>query len=242
MGASRGCRAAVVGSPTPPQLRGERGCVRGVWWEPTLADTHFPIGERSPKNQEPAQTSARACRGCGDRICCPLPILQACLAPGSQELCSSRWAQLSIGCRDRAPVAVGDQEADCAELSMLGEVVVSLPFAGRWLARNSPVRRIPSHGTDLLGGRYAIDFIGVDHRRPTADRRDWGTFVLTEPAERFYAYGRPTWHQTTASSSRSTTARSTTRRGGRSWRWCPMRWVSGGGSGRGWVRSPATIW
>ena len=69
-------------------------------------------------------------------------------------------------------------------------VVISLPFAGLWLARNSPARRVPSHGTDLLGERYAIDFIGVDGRRRTADRRDWRTFLASEPAERFFAYGR----------------------------------------------------
>lgn len=75
--------------------------------------------------------------------------------------------------------------------SMIQEIVISLPFAGLWLARNSPARRIPSHGTDMLGERYAIDFIGVDHRRRTADRRDWRTFLASEPAERFLAYGRP---------------------------------------------------
>ncbi|WP_371778296.1 M23 family metallopeptidase [Streptosporangium subroseum] len=74
---------------------------------------------------------------------------------------------------------------------MIREVVLSLPFTGLWLARNSPARRVPSHGTDLLGERYAIDFIGVDHRHRTADRRDWRTFLATEPAERFFAYGRP---------------------------------------------------
>jgi murein DD-endopeptidase MepM/ murein hydrolase activator NlpD len=74
---------------------------------------------------------------------------------------------------------------------MIREVVISLPFAGLWLTRNSPARRIPSHGTDMWGEQYAIDFIGVDHRRRTADRRDWRTFVASEPAERFFAYGRP---------------------------------------------------
>jgi hypothetical protein len=72
-----------------------------------------------------------------------------------------------------------------------GAVTLSLPFEGRWLARNSPARRVPSHGTDLLGERYAIDFIGVDHHHRTADRRDWRTFLSTEPPERFFAYGRP---------------------------------------------------
>lgn len=75
--------------------------------------------------------------------------------------------------------------------STIREIVISLPFSGLWLARNSPARRVPSHGTDLLGERYAIDFIGVDHRRRTAGRRDWRTLLSTEPAERFFAYGRP---------------------------------------------------
>src|SRR5918994_7367822 len=75
--------------------------------------------------------------------------------------------------------------------SVTRDVVISLPFVDRWLARNSPARRVPSHGTDLLGGRYAIDFIGVDHRHRTADRRDWRTFLTAEPVERFFAYGRP---------------------------------------------------
>lgn len=74
---------------------------------------------------------------------------------------------------------------------MTREVVISLPFVGRWLARNSPARRVPSHGTDLWGGRYAIDFVGVDGRHRTADRRDWRTILSTEPVERFFAYGRP---------------------------------------------------
>jgi Peptidase family M23 len=73
----------------------------------------------------------------------------------------------------------------------MAEVVISLPFTGRWRARNSPARRVPSHGTDLLGTRYAIDFIGVDERHRAAGRRDWRSMLATEPPERFFAYGRP---------------------------------------------------
>lgn len=69
--------------------------------------------------------------------------------------------------------------------------MLALPFTGTWLTQNSPARRVPSHGTDLLGERYAIDFVGVDDRRRTADRRDWRTFLATEPVERFFAFGRP---------------------------------------------------
>lgn len=69
-------------------------------------------------------------------------------------------------------------------------VVLSLPFTGRWLTQNSPVRRVPSHGTHLLASTYAIDFVGVDERHRTADGRDWRTFLATEPAERYVGFGR----------------------------------------------------
>jgi murein DD-endopeptidase MepM/ murein hydrolase activator NlpD len=70
-------------------------------------------------------------------------------------------------------------------------VVLRLPFAQRWLVQNSPARRVPSHGTDLPGLRYSIDFVGVDDRHRTAPVRDWRTFLATEPPERFFAFGRP---------------------------------------------------
>jgi hypothetical protein len=70
-------------------------------------------------------------------------------------------------------------------------IELSLPFTGRWLTQNSPARRVPSHGIDLLGQRYAIDFVGVDDRRRTAEHSDWRTVLATEPAERFLGFGRP---------------------------------------------------
>jgi hypothetical protein len=70
-------------------------------------------------------------------------------------------------------------------------VLLSLPFTGRWLVQNSPARRVPSHGTDLLGSTYAIDFVGVGEGRSTADRVDWRTVLATEPNERFVGFGRP---------------------------------------------------
>ena len=59
------------------------------------------------------------------------------------------------------------------------------------MAQNSPARRVPSHGVDVFGERYAIDFVAVDDRGRTAGIRDWRTAFATEPAERFYAFGRP---------------------------------------------------
>ncbi|WP_235511052.1 M23 family metallopeptidase [Agromyces sp. Root81] len=69
--------------------------------------------------------------------------------------------------------------------------VLALPFTGLWMAQNSPARRVPSHGVDLFGERYAIDFVAVDERRRSAERRDWRTLFSTEPAERFRGFGRP---------------------------------------------------
>jgi Peptidase family M23 len=44
-------------------------------------------------------------------------------------------------------------------------VVVELPLRGEWTVERSPADRIPSHGTDLLGQRYAYDLVRTDHRR-----------------------------------------------------------------------------
>jgi murein DD-endopeptidase MepM/ murein hydrolase activator NlpD len=71
------------------------------------------------------------------------------------------------------------------------EVLLDLPFSGRWLTRNSPARRVPSHGSDLFGERYAVDFIGVDERHRSAEHRDWRTLLATEPPSRFVGFGRP---------------------------------------------------
>jgi hypothetical protein len=43
-------------------------------------------------------------------------------------------------------------------------VVVGLPLRGEWSVGRTPASRIPSHGTDLLGQRYAFDLVRTDHR------------------------------------------------------------------------------
>lgn len=44
-------------------------------------------------------------------------------------------------------------------------VVVDLPLRGEWTVERTPAHRVPSHGTDVLGMRYAFDFIRTDDRR-----------------------------------------------------------------------------
>lgn len=73
---------------------------------------------------------------------------------------------------------------------MAGAVELQLPFTGRWLVQMSPARRVPSHGTNLMGSSYAIDFVGVDSEHRLAAVTDWRTSLGTEPPERFISFGR----------------------------------------------------
>lgn len=70
-------------------------------------------------------------------------------------------------------------------------VLLDLPGDGRWRVEHSPARRVPSHGTDLLGLRYAIDLVGTDADGRSARVVDWRTVVGVEPPERFVGFGRP---------------------------------------------------
>ncbi|MEB5481405.1 M23 family metallopeptidase [Shouchella clausii] len=67
----------------------------------------------------------------------------------------------------------------------------SLPFTGKWMVGNTPAQRIPSHGTDMFGVGYAIDFIAVDDQNRTSSSRSWNTLLGTESPEIFYAFGKP---------------------------------------------------
>lgn len=69
-------------------------------------------------------------------------------------------------------------------------VVLRLPFQGRWIARNSPANRVPSHGTHLFGTTFAIDFVAVDERGRSA-KRGWRSALATEPPEVFVGFGAP---------------------------------------------------
>jgi len=43
--------------------------------------------------------------------------------------------------------------------------IVDFPLRGEWMAVHSPGSRIPSHGTDMLGQRFAFDLIRFDPRK-----------------------------------------------------------------------------
>ncbi len=73
-------------------------------------------------------------------------------------------------------------------------VVVEFPLRGEgWVAVNSPADRVPSHGTDMLGQRFAFDFLVVDERpRQHYHPANWlRTLVLGVPTRACYAWGAP---------------------------------------------------
>ena len=72
-------------------------------------------------------------------------------------------------------------------------VVVDFPLRGEWVAFNSPGDRIPSHGTDMLGQRFAYDFVRVDRRKgwhihPAGGLR---SNLIGFPIRETYAWGQP---------------------------------------------------
>lgn len=73
-------------------------------------------------------------------------------------------------------------------------VVIDFPLRGEWVAYWTPAERIPSHGTDQLGQRYAYDFMRIErerrgwkfHRSPT-----WRYNLFGVPLNDCYAWGQP---------------------------------------------------
>lgn len=49
-----------------------------------------------------------------------------------------------------------------SESTALIAVPVDFPLRGEWVAYNTPAWRVPTHGTDDFGQRYAYDFLRVD--------------------------------------------------------------------------------
>lgn len=73
-------------------------------------------------------------------------------------------------------------------------LVVDFPLRGeRWVVVTTPAHRVPSHGTDLLGQRYAFDFVRVDdrpgvHVHPASS---WRTETIGGRTRECYAWGEP---------------------------------------------------
>ena len=73
-------------------------------------------------------------------------------------------------------------------------VIVEFPLRGEgWVAVTSPADRLPSHGTDLLGQRFAYDFLMADDRGGGHyHRAGWlRTVLVGVPTRECYAWGAP---------------------------------------------------
>lgn len=72
-------------------------------------------------------------------------------------------------------------------------IIVEFPLRGEWLSPNTPGTKIPSHGTDKLGTKYAYDFIQVDW-----ERKGWPAYrvsllqylLVGVPLNEFYCWGK----------------------------------------------------
>jgi murein DD-endopeptidase MepM/ murein hydrolase activator NlpD len=67
-------------------------------------------------------------------------------------------------------------------------VPLEYPLRGSFRAMNSPARRVPSHGTHVMGTTYAIDLVPVDARGRAAPW-GWRAAFATEAAEDFAGFG-----------------------------------------------------
>jgi hypothetical protein len=73
-------------------------------------------------------------------------------------------------------------------------VVVDFPLRGEWVAYHTPAERVPSHGTDQLGQRYAFDFMRIARDQPGwkfCRTSMWRYHVIGVPISDCYAWGEP---------------------------------------------------
>lgn len=73
-----------------------------------------------------------------------------------------------------------------------GAIPIGFPLRGEWQALRTPADRVPSHGTDRFGQRYAYDLWRVDARaggyHPASRPRLW---LVGVPTRECYGWGQP---------------------------------------------------
>ena len=74
-----------------------------------------------------------------------------------------------------------------------GARIVDFPLRGQWMAAHTPADRIPSHGTDMLGQRYAFDLIRFDPRKGSEHHPKGGLRILLTgiPTSECHGWGEP---------------------------------------------------
>lgn len=77
-------------------------------------------------------------------------------------------------------------------LNLSEATVVDFPLRGEWVALNTPAARVPSHGTDFFGQRYAIDLarLGSDGTK-FHSASPWQHLFGVVPAAKFLGWDEP---------------------------------------------------
>ena len=77
-------------------------------------------------------------------------------------------------------------------MSVEKTVSVAFPLRGEWTALHTPAERVPSHGTDFFGQRYAFDFARLLGPYKKAYRKSiWRHLFGLVKAEDCYGWGEP---------------------------------------------------
>ncbi|MFK3938020.1 M23 family metallopeptidase [Alkalihalobacillus sp. NPDC078783] len=72
-------------------------------------------------------------------------------------------------------------------------IIVEFPLRGEWYAPNTPGTKIPSHGTDKFGSRYAYDFVQVNWNQKgwPAYRTGLAHYLFSGvPIHEYYCWGQ----------------------------------------------------
>jgi murein DD-endopeptidase MepM/ murein hydrolase activator NlpD len=79
------------------------------------------------------------------------------------------------------------------ETELEGARIVDFPLRGEWMAVQTPASRIPSHGTDMLGQRYAFDLVRFDPSKGSRYHPAGGlrTLFLGVPTRECHGWGKP---------------------------------------------------
>ena len=71
-------------------------------------------------------------------------------------------------------------------------VTIGFPLRGEWTALHTPAERVPSHGTDYFGQRYAFDFARLigPFKKPYR-KQIWQHALIGIPVDDCYGWGEP---------------------------------------------------
>ncbi|MGO3609969.1 MAG: M23 family metallopeptidase [Enterococcus sp.] len=75
-------------------------------------------------------------------------------------------------------------------------LTIAAPLQGEWFVETSPKDRIPSHGTNRFGLRYAFDFIQIapaNQKQVTHDKKKLDYYLGGVALNHFYCFGQPVY-------------------------------------------------